>query len=36
MQARGLGPEMLVENVCMGKMDLLGDWTMEADQVLVF
>jgi hypothetical protein len=36
MQARGLGPEMLVENVCMETIDLLGDWTMQADKVLVF
>jgi len=27
---------MLLENVRQGSMDLAGNWTMEADQVLVF
>ena len=36
MEARGLGPEDTVEGVQRGSMDLLGDWTLEADQVLVF
>jgi sulfur relay (sulfurtransferase) complex TusBCD TusD component (DsrE family) len=36
MEARGLGPQMLVENVQKGSMDLLGDWTLQADKVLVF
>jgi sulfur relay (sulfurtransferase) complex TusBCD TusD component (DsrE family) len=28
--------EDLTEGVEMGNMDLLGDWTMEADKVLVY
>lgn len=36
MQARGLGPESLVESVKQGSMDLMGDWTLAADHVLVF
>jgi len=26
----------MIEGVERGSMDLLGDWTLEADQVLVF
>lgn len=26
----------LTEGVEMGNMDLLGDWTLEADQVIVY
>jgi len=26
----------MIEGVARGSMDLLGDWTLEADQVLVF
>jgi len=36
MEVRGFGPEMLVENVELGTMDLMGEWTLEADKVLVF
>lgn len=36
MEARGIGPEMLVNGVKAGSLDLMGDWTLEADQVLVF
>jgi hypothetical protein len=36
MEARGLGPEDVVEGVAQGSMDLLADWTLAADQVLVF
>jgi hypothetical protein len=33
---RGLGVEDLTGGVEMCSMDLLGDWTMEADQVIVY
>ncbi len=36
MDARGLGPDQLVEGVQQGSMDVLGAWTMEAEKVLVF
>ncbi len=36
MEARGIGSEMLVEGVLRGSMDMMGDWTLAADQVLVF
>jgi sulfur relay (sulfurtransferase) complex TusBCD TusD component (DsrE family) len=36
MEARGIGPEMLVEGVKKGSMDMMGDWSLAADQVLVF
>jgi hypothetical protein len=36
MEARGLGLEDLIEGVTKGTMDLQGEWTVEADQVLVF
>lgn len=36
MEARGIGPEMMVEGVQKGSMDLMGDWTLVADQVLVY
>jgi len=35
-EARGIDPERFVEGVRTGSMDLLGDWTTEADQILVF
>jgi uncharacterized protein involved in oxidation of intracellular sulfur len=35
-EARGLGLEDLIEGVTKGTMDLQGEWTLEADQVLVF
>jgi sulfur relay (sulfurtransferase) complex TusBCD TusD component (DsrE family) len=34
--ARGIEPERLVENVQSGNMDLLAEWTVSADQTLVF
>ena len=34
--ARGLGSSDLTDGVEMGSMDLLGDWTLEASQVLVY
>jgi len=36
MEARGIGPEMLVTGVQQGSLDLMGDWTLAAEQVLVF
>lgn len=36
MEARGIGTEMLINGVQKGSMDLIGDWTLAADQVLVF
>jgi len=33
---RGLGADDLTEGVEMGSMELLGDWTLEADQVIVY
>jgi uncharacterized protein involved in oxidation of intracellular sulfur len=35
-KARGLGQELLIENIEIGSMELLTDWTLEADKVLVF
>jgi uncharacterized protein involved in oxidation of intracellular sulfur len=35
-EARGFGLEDLIEGVTKGTMDLQGEWTLEADQVLVF
>jgi sulfur relay (sulfurtransferase) complex TusBCD TusD component (DsrE family) len=34
--ARGLGPENLVDGVQQGGLNLLGEWTLAADRVLVF
>jgi len=36
MEARGIEPERLIEGVQPGNMDLAGEWTVEADKVLVF
>jgi hypothetical protein len=36
MDARGLASLPLVEGVVRGSMDLLADWTVEADQVIVY
>lgn len=36
MEVRGIGPEMLVEGVKQGSLDLMGEWTLDANQVLVF
>lgn len=36
MEARGLEPERLIEGVQPGSLDLVGEWTLEADKVLVF
>jgi hypothetical protein len=35
-EARGLEPEAMIEGVTGGNMDLEGEWTLAADQVLVF
>lgn len=35
-EARGIESERFVEGVRSGSMDLLGEWTLEADQVMVF
>lgn len=35
-EARGLGPDYYTEGIEMGSMDVLGDWTVEADQVIVY
>jgi sulfur relay (sulfurtransferase) complex TusBCD TusD component (DsrE family) len=36
MEARGIGSEWLVEGVKRGSMDMMGDWTLAADKILVF
>ena len=36
LKARGLSLESLTEGVQEGTMDLLGDWTLAAEQVVVF
>jgi hypothetical protein len=36
VEARGFGPERFVEGVQLGALDLLGDWTLAADHILVF
>jgi uncharacterized protein involved in oxidation of intracellular sulfur len=35
-QARGLEPELYIEGITPGSMDLLGDWSMDADHILIF
>ena len=35
-EARGIGPETTIEGLQAGSLDLLGDWTMEADRIIVF
>jgi uncharacterized protein involved in oxidation of intracellular sulfur len=35
-QSRGLGSNDLAEGVRIGNLDLLGDWTAEADKVIVY
>jgi uncharacterized protein involved in oxidation of intracellular sulfur len=35
-KARGLGPEVMIDDVRQGSMDLLTDWELEADHILVF
>jgi uncharacterized protein involved in oxidation of intracellular sulfur len=35
-KARGFGQEAIIEGVQIGSMELLTDWMLEADQVLVF
>ncbi len=35
-EARGITPERFVEGVKPGNMDLLGEWTVAADKVLLF
>jgi uncharacterized protein involved in oxidation of intracellular sulfur len=36
MDARGLASLSLVEGVERGSMDLLAQWTLEADKVIVY
>jgi len=36
MDARGLASLPLVEGTVRGSMDLLAEWTMEADKVIVY
>jgi uncharacterized protein involved in oxidation of intracellular sulfur len=36
VETRGIQTGMLVEGVLPGSMDMLGDWTLAADHVLVF
>jgi len=36
MDARGLASRPLVEGTMRGSMDLLAEWTMEADKVIVY
>jgi sulfur relay (sulfurtransferase) complex TusBCD TusD component (DsrE family) len=36
MDARGLASLPLVEGALRGSMDLLAQWTMEADKVIVY
>lgn len=35
-EARGIEAERFVDGVRVGSMDLLGEWTLEADQVINF
>ena len=35
-EARGIGPETTIEGLQAGSLDLLEDWTMEADSIIVF
>jgi sulfur relay (sulfurtransferase) complex TusBCD TusD component (DsrE family) len=36
MDARGLASLPLIEGTARGSMDLLAQWTMEADKVLIY
>jgi len=36
MDARGLASLPLIEGTLRGSMDLLAQWTMEADKVLIY
>jgi sulfur relay (sulfurtransferase) complex TusBCD TusD component (DsrE family) len=36
MDARGLASLTLVEGIARGSMDLLAQWTLEADKVMVY
>lgn len=36
IETRGLDPDQFIEGVQEGKMDIVGEWTMAADKVLVF
>jgi sulfur relay (sulfurtransferase) complex TusBCD TusD component (DsrE family) len=36
MDARGLASLPLIEGTVRGSMDLLAQWTMEADKVLIY
>jgi sulfur relay (sulfurtransferase) complex TusBCD TusD component (DsrE family) len=36
MDARGLASLALIEGTTRGSMDILAQWTMEADKVIVY
>ncbi len=36
MDARGLASLPLIEGTVRGSMDLLAEWTLEADKVLIY
>jgi len=36
MDARGLASLPLIDGTVRGSMDLLAEWTMEADKVLIY
>lgn len=35
-EARGFEPDDLIESALPGSMDVLGEWTLAADKVVVF
>jgi hypothetical protein len=35
-EARGLGPEDKIEGVLDGSLDLHGQWTVEAEHILIY
>jgi len=35
-KARGIGQNLIIDSVQLGGMELVTDWILEADQVLVF
>lgn len=36
MKARGIGPEQLLEGTVPGSMELLAEWSDEADHIVAF
>ncbi len=36
MDARGLASHAMIDGTVRGSMDLLAEWTMEADKVVVY